>query len=99
MVLAADVLHPSQPDQVLLKREFVLEEGVLDRLRNLGVMTIYVDYPDLSELDRHLIPHLSPARQQIYAQVRATIAAVQRTARPVVEFTDYYLNMREFILT
>jgi HD-GYP domain-containing protein (c-di-GMP phosphodiesterase class II) len=99
MKLAADVLHPAQLDQVLLRRGFVLEPGVLDRLRDLGVLAIYVDYPGLAELDRHLVPALSPEKLRIYGQVKATIAAVQKTAQPSVGFADYYCAVREFVIT
>jgi HD-GYP domain-containing protein (c-di-GMP phosphodiesterase class II) len=99
MRLVMTVIHPQQPDQELLKPGFVLDEAVIDRLRTLGVGCVYIDYPDLSELDRYLRPHLSPARQAIYDQIRSTIAAVQKTARPTVSFADYYAATRELIVT
>jgi hypothetical protein len=99
MTLVMSVAHPEQPDQDLLKPGFTLDEPVLARLRDMGVPFVYVDYPDLAELDRHLLPHLSPARQMVYAHIKNTIAAVQKTARPTVTFPDYYVAMRELVLT
>jgi HD-GYP domain-containing protein (c-di-GMP phosphodiesterase class II) len=99
MALAVNVTHPEQPDQDLLKAGFVLNDDILGRLRDIGVDTIYVDYPDLADLDHHLGPFLSPARALIYKQVRDTIAAVQKTAQPTVSFPDYYAATRDLILT
>ena len=97
--LAAGIWHPEHPEQELLKAGFVLDQTVLHRLRQLGVASIYVDYPDLSELDKHLIPALSPERQRIYQQIKRTIAAVERTAKPSVTFPDYYVATRQLVIT
>lgn len=99
MKLVMTVTHPEQPDQELLRPGFILDEPVLRKLRNLGVPFVYVDYPDLADLDRHLLPHLSPARQTVYGHIKNTIAAVQKTARPTVTFPDYYVAMRELVIT
>lgn len=99
MKLAMSVVHPEHPDQELLRPGFILEKAVLTRLRQMEVGFIYVDYPDLGDLDKHLEPYLSPARQTIYNQIKQTIAAVQQQARPTVTFTDYYIATRELVLT
>ena len=99
MKLAASVTHPEQPDQDLLKAGFELRDDILLRLREIGVETIYVDYPDLGDLDKQMAGYLSPARAQVYKQIRDTIAAVQKTAKPTVSFTDYYSSTRDLVLT
>lgn len=99
MVLAANVPHPEDPEQDLLKAGFVLDAPVLARLADLGIDSLYIDYPDLRELDQILLPSLSPARQLLYKQIKATIAAVQKTAKPTVGFADYYVAVRELVLT
>jgi HD-GYP domain-containing protein (c-di-GMP phosphodiesterase class II) len=99
MKLAVTVSHPDQPDHDLLKAGFELRDEVIGRLRGLGVETIYVDYPDLADLDKHMAAHLSPARQQVYAQIRDTMQVVQRQAKPSVPFPAYYDLTRELITT
>jgi hypothetical protein len=99
MVLAAPVWHPAQPEQELLKRGYVLEKTVLQRLADLGVESIFVDFPGLDDLDRHLAAQLSPARMTIYNQIRETITANQRRTAPAVSFVDYYRSTRELVLT
>lgn len=99
MVLAAPVTHPMHPDQELLKTGYVLAEEVIAKLRELGVTYIYVDYPGLDDLDRHLAANLSPARQKIYSQIKETIIANQKRVRPAVSYIDYYAATRELVLT
>lgn len=99
MKLAANVPHPADPENDLLKAGFVLDKAVIGRLRELGITVLYVDYPDLGELDQYLLPTLSPARLQLYRQIKATIAAIQKTAKPTVGFADYYVTIRELVLT
>jgi HD-GYP domain-containing protein (c-di-GMP phosphodiesterase class II) len=99
MKLAVTVTHPDHPDQDLLRAGFDLRPEIITRLREMGVEMIYVDYPGLEDLDRHMAAVLSPARQQVYSQIRDTIAAVQKTAQPTVTFPDYYSATRELVLT
>ena len=99
MTLAAPVAHPDNPEHDLLKRGYALEESVLPRLRELGVASLYVDYPGLGDLDRHLAPQLSPARQEMYRLVRDTMLQVQGHTCPGVSFPDYYATTREMVTT
>lgn len=99
MTLAAPVTHPEHPDQELLKFGYVLEQEVLKRLRDMGVGMVYVDYPGLEDLDRHLAANLSPARQKLYSQIKDTVVANQRHTKSGVSYTDYYATTRELILT
>ncbi len=99
MTLAAPVTHPDHPDQDLLKAGYVLIDEVLGRLRGMGVAFVYVDYPGLDDLDRHLAVNLSPARQKLYKQIKETIGAGQRRTKPAVSYIDYYATSRELITT
>lgn len=99
MTLAAPVTHPDRPDQPLLKHGYVLEQKILGRLVEMGITCIYVDYPGLEDLDRHLGPMLSPERQVVYNQIRQTISACQGRTKANVAYTDYYASTRELVLT
>lgn len=99
MTLAAPVAHPDQPGQDLLKRGYVLEQSVIARLHDLGIEAVYVDYPGLEDLDKHLVVQLSPERRNIYRQIKETIRANERNAKPTVSYTDYYVGMRQLVLT
>lgn len=99
MTLAAPVRNPDMPDQELLKRGYVLEPNVVERMTALGVDFIYVDYPALDDLDKHLAVQLSPERQAIYKQVKRGVESMQRQTRAQVSYSDYYSATRDLITT
>src|SRR5688500_5350039 len=97
MKLAVTVQDPAHPAKELLTAGYALDEKLLDRLRSVGITVLYVAYPDLSDLDRHLAPYLNPARQRIYQHIKNTMAGIQGNSRPSVNFADYYAATRSLI--
>jgi HD-GYP domain-containing protein (c-di-GMP phosphodiesterase class II) len=99
MKLAAPVCHPERPEQELLRAGFVLEDTILGRMREIGIEYLYVDYPSLESLDKHLTVYLSPARQQVLKQIRQSMAASQKTTQPSVAYQDYCSATQQLIDT
>lgn len=99
MKLAAPVAHPERPTQELLRAGFVLEPALIRRMRDMGIQFLYVDYPTLDSLDKHLAAYLSPARQQILLQINSAITSTQRQTRPAISYKDYCSTTRELIST
>lgn len=99
MTLAAAVTNPENPGQDLLKAGYTLEASVLRRMKSLGIDQLLVQYPGLEDLDRHLAPSLSPARQMIYTQIRNTMISSQQRTHASVSYCDYYSSSRDLITT
>jgi len=99
MRLAVSVPHPVHPDQDLLTAGYTLDDLVLRKMRELGITFLYVDYPPLADLDWALLPHLSPARKNLYSQIKRTIEAVQKHCRPQASYASYYTLTRQFVLS
>jgi hypothetical protein len=97
MQLALTVTHPEHPEQDLLRRGFILDQAVLNRMGILGIASLFVDYPGLEDLDKFLAPNLSPERQKLYTQVRSTFTECQRASSPTIDYSDYYSSTRDFI--
>jgi len=97
MKLAMTVTDPAHPDKELLTAGYALDEKLLNRLRDVGISVLYVSYPDLSDMDRHLAPYLNPARRKIYQHVKETMSGIQGHARPTVCFADYYAATRALV--
>jgi HD-GYP domain-containing protein (c-di-GMP phosphodiesterase class II) len=98
-VLAAPVAKPDQPDQTLLNRGYVLQDAVIQRIKDLGISYVFVDFPGLDDLDKLLAPQLSPERQNIYNQIKKSIETCQRSTKPSISFNDYYSATRDMICT
>ena len=99
MKLAAPVPHPDQPDQVLLRGGYILEPTVIRRMLDMRIPAVFIDYPALDDLDKHLAPYLSPARQQVYAQIKKGIANSQRSTNAKVNYNDYQETTKGLIET
>lgn len=99
MKLAAPVAHPEHPEQDLLKRGYLLESGVIKRLREHEIDIIYVEYPGLEELDKYLMAQLSPARQAIYGLIKKGVQESQSRARPAISYDAYASASKELIKT
>lgn len=99
MQLAAPVAHPDHPEQTLLKRGYMLEAGVIKRLREHEIDIIYVEYPGLEELDKYLAAQLSPARQAIYGLIKKGVQESQSRARPAISYDAYGNAAKEMIKT
>jgi HD-GYP domain-containing protein (c-di-GMP phosphodiesterase class II) len=97
MRLAMPVTHPENPQQELLRRGFTLTEGMIARLRELDIRGLYIDYPGLEDLDKHLAPALSPERQVLYVRLKDSIATFQRSTSPSVDYWDYHATTRDFL--
>jgi HD-GYP domain-containing protein (c-di-GMP phosphodiesterase class II) len=99
MKLAAPVQHPDQPGQVLLKGGYILEPDVIRRMHDMRIPMIFIDYPALEELDKHLAPYLSPARQEIYSQIKKSLGQSQKSTQAKVNYNDYCDSTRGLIET
>ena len=99
MKLAAPVVHPDRPDQQLLRTGFVLDNALIGRMRDMHIEFLYVEFPSLDHLDKHLTVYLSPARQQVLTQIKQAIGCVQGQTRPRISYSDYCQTTRELITT
>jgi HD-GYP domain-containing protein (c-di-GMP phosphodiesterase class II) len=99
MKLAAPVSHPERSGQELLRSGYVLEDTLIRKMREMGIPFLYVDYPALDTLDKHLAAYLSPARQQILLQINSAITSTRQQTRAKIPYRDYCSTARELIST
>ncbi len=97
--LALGVMNPQVKDQELLKAGFILEQTIIERLRSLGVIQIFVDFPGLDDLDPIIMAQMSPERQEVYKQVKTALGASEKNNNPVVKYTAYVDATRNFVKT
>lgn len=99
MSLACPVSSPEQPDVVLLKAGYVLDQKVIERLPSYGIEYVYVQYPGLDELDKHILVNLSPPRQKMFQQMKSALAAAQQRSSPKIAYSDYCQTTKDLITT
>jgi len=89
MCLAAPVPNPKQMEYDLLKAGFELTDGMIDRLRELGVRTVWVAYPNLDFLDEMINPKLTAEQQQVYRTLKESFTGTQKRVVARIDFAEY----------
>ncbi|MCG3177825.1 MAG: hypothetical protein BIFFINMI_00145 [Phycisphaerae bacterium] len=89
MILAAPVPNPKQLEYDLLKAGFELNEPMIDRLRQLGVRTLWIGYPTLDFLDEVVSPKLTQEQQNVYRAVKESFSGSQRRVVARIDFQEY----------
>ncbi len=70
MVLARPVPMPRDPHRVLLQRDREIPMSIVPRLREIGVMEVWIRYPDLEFLEDVIDEGLGECQREVYSHVR-----------------------------
>lgn len=97
MVLAAPVANPKQPEYDLLKAGFELNSPMIDRLRELGVRTLWIAYPSLDFLDAAVSPKITEDQQRVYQSLKKSFAGGQRRVVARIDFHEYRRTLAALI--
>jgi HD-GYP domain-containing protein (c-di-GMP phosphodiesterase class II) len=97
MKLAAPVPNPKQMEYDLLKAGFVLTEAMVERLSDLGVRTIWIDYPNLDFLDEMVNPRLTAEQQKIYSTMKEGFAGSQKRVVARIDFQEYRRTLTSMV--
>lgn len=65
MRLAMPVYHPEHPDTTLLKTGYTLDPRGIERLTQLGIPELWIDYPGLDFIAEHVCPEVLQARGRV----------------------------------
>ncbi len=97
MVLAAPVANPKQPEYDLLKTGYELTGSMLDRLRGLGIRSLWVAYPSLDFLDEFISPKITTEQQQVYQTLKKSFYSAQKRVVARVDFQEYRRTLSSLI--
>ena len=97
MVLALPVTHPKALGQVLLKESFTVDKSMLRRLKQLGVVEIWIRYPNLEFINAYINPHIFDCQVKVHGQIAAAfdVAATGNYAK--LEYAEYKKTIRALI--
>ena len=73
MVLARSIIHPRQPEQMLLGAGYKLDTRTIARLHELGVYDLWINYPGLEFLDDLFSPELTLQQQRLCETLRVSL--------------------------
>ncbi|MCA9294454.1 MAG: HD domain-containing protein [Phycisphaerales bacterium] len=94
MILASPVQHPERHDTVLLRQGFVLDDAAVKRLRAMALPEVWIEYPGLAFVERHINPKVTQARAEVSMMIGRVIAKIQRDAKTKLEYPAYRRTVR-----
>ncbi|MBX2852423.1 MAG: HD domain-containing protein [Phycisphaeraceae bacterium] len=89
MTLALPVMNPRLPGHQLLRIGYELTPSVIERLDEMRVRTIWVDYPSLSFISKYVDPKSMAIRANVVSQMQHTFEALQQTSAAKLNYDAY----------
>jgi HD-GYP domain-containing protein (c-di-GMP phosphodiesterase class II) len=96
MRLSLALRHPASA-VILLKDGFTLDELTLQRLRDLHVNEVWVDYPGTELIRQYLSPVVIENRGQLLDSVVSMFDTLHRDAHAPLDFNHYRQTLRDMI--
>lgn len=78
MILARPVAVPSDPHRYLLQRDREIPMDLIPRLRELGIVEVWIRHRDLEFLEDMIDEGLSDCQREVYASVRTNFEAIMQ---------------------
>lgn len=70
MSLARPIPLPNEPHRFLLQRDCAISADMIPRLKELGIMEVWIRYPDLEFLEERIDEEVDERQREVYGHVR-----------------------------
>ena len=91
MILALPVMNPRLPGHELLRIGYELTPSVIEKLEEMRVRVLWVDYPSLSFLNRFIDTNAVALRANVVTQIQETFETLQHESSAKLNY-DAYTN-------
>jgi len=99
MRLALPVQNAESPDNTLLNVGYKLTDTIIERLQELGVRSVWVQYPGMDFLERYLTPDMVQNQGAVVQQITNAFTAVQGESSPKLNFGQYTSAVGDMVRT
>lgn len=89
MELAVPVTHPTNPETVLLRTGFTLDEKTISRLRELCAKSIWIAYPGMEFVGDQLCPRVLAAGQRLSGAVGKAFGEILPDGKAELDYTPF----------
>jgi len=98
MVLAQPVFHPrSDTQMVLLRAKVTLEKGAIDRLVEMKIPEIWIQYPGMEMVGEFISPKIMASRALIAGDVSKAFVNAAQGAHAKLDFQQYKSSMSSLL--
>lgn len=99
MTLAVPIIHPEHPDTVLLREGFTLDDLSIARLREINLAELWIEYPGLEFINKHICPEILQRRGIIAYEVRRMLDRMSTHSGAELDYGHYRSTIRDFVRT
>lgn len=90
MVLALPVLHPRRPDTILLASGLTLDRHTIDRLQEIDLREVWIQYPPLAFIGQYICPRVFEGQAALAQQIAFALdAVIAAQAQPYLNYAAY----------
>jgi len=98
MQIAQPVFHPKREEIILLEPGYVLNEAIINRLIEFDIRFVWIDFPDLEDVDKHINTQVALDHMGLYQELRGAIGRFQRRVALEMNFTEYRRAIEKILL-
>ena len=95
MILARPIPLPQVPYRYLLQRDREIPLDMIPRLRQLGILDVWVRHRDLEFLEDIIDEGLSQRQREVYMHVRRSFEAIMRGSAPELDLIHFEGSIRD----
>ncbi len=89
MQIAHPVFHPKREEIILLEPGFQLSPAIIARLVEFDIRCVWIDFPDLEEIDSRINTKLAVDHMALFQELRGAVSRFKRRVVLEMNFTDY----------
>lgn len=97
MTLALPVMNPKLPGHELLKAGYELTPSMLEKLEDMSIRILWVDFPSLAFLDKFIDPAAVEKQTHVIAQIKHTFEAIQGESAPKLDYDAYTRTIADLV--
>lgn len=98
MQIAQPVFHPKREEIILLEPGYVLNDPIIHRLVEFDIRYVWVDFPDLEDVDERINTQVAMDHMGLYQELRGAIGRFQRRVALEMNFTEYRRAIEKILL-
>jgi HD-GYP domain-containing protein (c-di-GMP phosphodiesterase class II) len=97
MVLALPIQNPKAPARVLLRVGYELTPEIVDKLREVGIRSIWVRYPSLAFLEKFIDAEKVQTQSAVVGQIADTFQTLQQQASAKLPYETYTKSIGQLV--
>lgn len=98
MILAQPIFHPRADSIVLLEKGFRLAGEYIDRLREFEIHSVWIEFPDLDEVDALINERISAGHLRLYEALQSSLVEIKGRVAVEMNLCQYKAAIEQILV-